>query len=55
MYLLSQGVKTKNLASHLDISLSAVEKRKKQLKELFDIEDGQDESLLNIARKKGFI
>jgi DNA-binding NarL/FixJ family response regulator len=55
LYLLSQGVKTKNLASHLDISLSAVEKRKKQLKELFDIEDGQDESLLNIARKKGFI
>jgi len=55
LYLLSQGVKTKNLASHLDISLSAVEKRKKQLKELFDIEDGQDESLLNVARKKGFI
>ncbi|TBN05663.1 response regulator transcription factor [Hyunsoonleella flava] len=55
LYLLSQGVKTKNLASHLDISLSAVEKRKKQLKELFEIEDGQDESLLNAARAKGFI
>lgn len=55
LYLLSQGVKTKNLASHLDISLSAVEKRKKQLKELFDIEDGQDESLLNAARRQGFI
>ncbi|SEP97334.1 DNA-binding response regulator, NarL/FixJ family, contains REC and HTH domains [Hyunsoonleella jejuensis] len=55
LYLLSQGVKTKNLASHLDISLSAVEKRKKQLKELFEIEDGQDESLLNAAREKGFI
>ncbi|TBN15844.1 response regulator transcription factor [Hyunsoonleella pacifica] len=55
LYLLSQGVKTKNLASHLDISLSAVEKRKKQLKELFDIEDGQDESLLKAARSKGFI
>lgn len=55
LYLLSQGVKTKNLASHLDISLSAVEKRKKQLKELFEIEDGQDESLLNAARDKGFI
>ncbi|MBJ6367758.1 helix-turn-helix domain-containing protein [Snuella sedimenti] len=55
LHLLSQGVKTKNLASHLDISLSAVEKRKKQLKELFSIQDGQDESLLQAARDKGFV
>ena len=55
LHLLSQGVKTKNLASHLDLSLSAVEKRKKQLKELFEVEDGQDETLLNEARKQGFV
>ncbi|WP_194768851.1 response regulator [Tamlana sp. I1] len=55
LHLLSQGVKTKNLASHLDISLSAIEKRKKQLRDLFDVEDGQDETLLNQARKKGFV
>jgi DNA-binding NarL/FixJ family response regulator len=55
LHLLSQGVKTKSLASHLDISLSAVEKRKKQLKELFLIDDGQDETLLKEAKKKGFI
>jgi DNA-binding NarL/FixJ family response regulator len=55
LHLLSQGIKTKNLASHLDISLSAVEKRKKQLKELFSIDDGQDESLLEEARKRGFV
>lgn len=55
LHLLSQGVKTKNLASHLDISLSAVEKRKKQLREIFDVTDGQDETLLNEARKEGFI
>ena len=55
LHLLSQGIKTKNLASHLDISLSAVEKRKKQLKALFSIDDGQDESLLKEARKKGFV
>lgn len=55
LYLLSQGVKTKNLAAHLDISLSAVEKRKKHLKILFSVEDGQDESLLKEARDKGFI
>jgi len=55
LHLLSQGVKTKNLASYLDISLSAIEKRKKQLKELFNVHDGQDETLLNEARKKGFV
>lgn len=55
LHLLSQGVKTKNLAAHLDISLSAVEKRKKQLKELFSVQDGQDETLLSKARKKGFV
>ncbi|MBT8309293.1 MAG: response regulator transcription factor [Flavobacteriaceae bacterium] len=55
LHLLSQGVKTKNLAEHLNLSLSAVEKRKKQLKELFKIQDGQDESLINEAREKGFL
>ncbi len=55
LHLLSQGVKTKNLAEHLNLSLSAVEKRKKQLKELFKVQDGQDESLINEARNKGFI
>ncbi|TNJ45255.1 response regulator transcription factor [Tamlana fucoidanivorans] len=55
LYLLSQGVKTKNLASHLDISLSAIEKRKKQLRDIFDVTDGQDETLLDRARKQGFV
>lgn len=55
LYLLSQGVKTKNLATHLDISLSAIEKRKKQLREIFEVIDGQDETLLSEARKKGFV
>ena len=55
LHLLSQGVKTKNLASHLDISLSAIEKRKKQLRDIFEVNDGQDETLLNEARKKGFV
>ncbi|MFV0540582.1 MAG: response regulator [Aestuariibaculum sp.] len=55
LHLLSQGVKTKNLASHLNISLSAIEKRKKHLREIFEVDDGQDETLLNQARKKGFV
>ncbi len=55
LYLLSQGAKNKSLAAHLNISVSAIEKRKKQLKEIFLIDDGQDETLINEARKKGFI
>lgn len=55
LHLLSQGVKTKNLVSHLDISLSAIEKRKKQLREIFEVQDGQDETLLSAARNKGFV
>ncbi|WP_027138380.1 response regulator [Gaetbulibacter saemankumensis] len=55
LHLLSQGVKTKNLASHLDISLSAIEKRKKQLREIFEVHDGQDETLLKEARNRGFV
>lgn len=55
LHLLSQGIKTKNVAVHLDMSLSAVEKRKKQLKELFLVNDGQDETLIEEAKKKGFI
>ena len=55
LHLLSQGVKTKNLSSHLDISLSAIEKRKKQLRDLFSVNDGQDETLIKNARKEGFV
>jgi len=55
LHLLSQGVKTKNLVQHLDISLSAIEKRKKQLREIFEVNDGQDETLLNAARNRGFV
>src|SRR5690606_26074266 len=40
LHLLSQGVKTKNLAAQLYISFSADERRKKQLKDLFSDEDG---------------
>lgn len=55
LHLLSQGIKTKNLSAHLDISLSAIEKRKKHLRELFFVEDGQDETLIKNARKEGFV
>ncbi|MBT8272325.1 MAG: response regulator [Bacteroidia bacterium] len=55
LHLLSQGIKTKSLREHIDLSMSAIEKRKKQLKLLFDVEDGKDETLLTEARNKGFL
>ncbi|RSK42146.1 DNA-binding response regulator [Mangrovimonas spongiae] len=55
LHLLSQGVKTKSLKDHINLSMSAIEKRKKHLKELFFVEDGNDETLLKEARKKGFL
>ena len=35
--------------------MSGIEKRKKQLKMLFSVEDGKDETLLEMAKEKGFI
>jgi hypothetical protein len=35
--------------------MSAIEKRKKQLKLLFSVADGKDETLLNEAREKGYL
>jgi DNA-binding NarL/FixJ family response regulator len=55
LHLLSQGIKTKSLREYIDLSMSAIEKRKKQLKLVFNVEDGKDETLLNEARKKGFL
>ncbi len=55
LHLLSQGIKTRSLTDHIDLSMSAIEKRKKQMKLLFSVEDGKDETLLEEARKKGFL
>ena len=55
LHLLSQGIKTRSLKDHIDLSMSAIEKRKKQMKLLFSVEDGKDETLLEEARKKGFL
>ncbi|WP_179021727.1 response regulator [Winogradskyella forsetii] len=55
LHLLSQGVKTKSLNEYIDISTSAIEKRKKQLKILFSVHDGKDETLLKEAKDKGYL
>ena len=53
--LLSQGVKTKSLPKHLNISLSAIEKRKSQVKDYLCIEKGSDEDIVREAKRLGFI
>lgn len=55
LHLLSQGVRTKTLREHINLSMSAIEKRKKQLKLLFSVNDGKDETLIAKARNKGFV
>jgi len=53
--LLSQGIQTKNLPDYLNLSKSAIDKRKVFIKEFFDIEKGTDEDILREARKQGLI
>ena len=55
LHLLSQGIKTKSLSEYIPLSTSAIEKRKKQLKLLFSVVDGKDETLLQEAREKGYL
>lgn len=53
--LLSQGIKTKNIPKYLNISQSAVEKRKMQIKDYLCIQKGTDEDIIKESKKKGFI
>jgi len=53
--LLSQGIKTKSIPGYLNISLSAVEKRKAQVKDYLCLEKASDEDIVREARRLGFI
>jgi len=54
IFHLSKGVMTKNLVDYIPLSLSAIEKRKNYIKQLFNV-NGDDEQLLLEAKKRGFI
>ncbi len=54
IFHLSKGVRTKNLTEYIPLSLSAIEKRKNYIKQLFNV-NGDDEQLLIEAKKRGFI
>lgn len=53
--LLAQGIKNKSIALQLNLSDSAIEKRKSKLKDFFFISKSTDEELVQEARKMGFI
>jgi len=55
IFYLSKGIKTKNLINHVNLSISAIEKRKTQIKTLFKLDRANDEALINEAKKRGFI
>lgn len=52
--LIVQGVQTKNIATHLPLSVSSIEKRKAQIKEALGIK-GNDETLILQVRKMGLV
>jgi len=55
LYELSIGTMMKDLPEILLLSLPAIEKRKRRLKQIFDIESPYDKELLTQAKKKGFL
>ena len=55
LYYISIGTRTKDIAPLISSATTTVESRKRQLKTLFGIENGNDINLIEQARKKGFI
>lgn len=50
--LIQQGITTKNIPRHLNITLSAVNKRKQKIKRLLEIEQGNDEDIIRECKKR---
>ena len=53
--LISKGFKTKTIANEVNLTESAVEKRKAKIKDYFCIDKGNDEDIIREAKKLGFI
>lgn len=55
LYEMSIGTKMKDLPNIIPMSMPGLEKRKKQLKEIFKVQDNDDRELILKAKEKGFI
>lgn len=53
--LISKGIKTKNMTTHLDVSLSCIEKRKAIIKNKLLKNKGNDKQVIIEAKNKGLI
>jgi hypothetical protein len=45
----------KELPNILPLSIAGIEKRKRQLKKIFDVSSLEDKQLIIVAKEKGFI
>lgn len=55
LYELSVGTKMKDLPKFVPLSIAGIEKRKRILKQVFDVEDQGDKALILKAKELGFI
>jgi DNA-binding NarL/FixJ family response regulator len=55
LQLIAEGIKTINLPKFIPLSLSAIEKRKCNIKKQLVLEDATDKELIDSAKKMGFI
>ena len=55
LFHLSKGVKIKDLPQYIPLSLSAIEKRKLNIREILEVRGGSDIDLINEAKTKGVI
>lgn len=55
LYELSVGTKMKDLPDLVPLSIAGIEKRKRNLKILFNVENEGDRGLILIAKEKGFL
>jgi len=55
LYELSIGTKTIDLTNVIPLSKGGIDSRKRKLKEMFDIENESDKTLVQLAKNKGFI
>ena len=55
LFHLSKGVKTKDLPTYIPVSLSAIEKRKLNIREILEVTGGTDVDLIREAKNKGVI
>jgi|TARA_B110000305_G_scaffold45996_1_gene48954 DNA-binding NarL/FixJ family response regulator len=55
LYELSIGTKMNELPNVLPLSMTGIERRKRHLKEIFDLKKGSDRELVILAKEKGFI